>query len=200
MRLALLLLMACGSPEPELNLPSAGVEELGPAAGADGQAGRERRRMTVPMLADSIEQVTGLRWRNNNRDHFEDFSPTLGVPDWIERTNENLTADLVFNKLLEDAATEVCDELVSLEADGGDRLLNGVDLSTTTEEDRPAIEAALSSALLRFHGHHIPVGDERLGGWMWLFESTRALPDEDPAMAWKAVCTALIIHPDFYTY
>ena len=133
-------------------------------------------------------------------DLFTEFSPTLGVPDWDERTTENLSADLVFNKLLEDAATSVCEDLISSESTGGERLLVGVNLDMTIDTHRSEIESAISGALMRFHGREIPVGDDRLGGWVWLFESSANVTDGDTAVAWKAVCTALIVHPDFYTY
>lgn len=198
---SLALLFACGpAEEAPLELPGAGVTEGEVAPAPEGQLGRERRRMSVKQLADSIEQATGHRWMDRDDDLFEEFSPTLGVPDWGERTTENLTPDLVFNKLLEDAATEVCADLVLEESSGGERLLVGVDLRSTLANDRESIESALSGALLRFHGHDIPAGDERLGGWVWLFDSTTSVTDGDTQMAWKAVCTALIIHPDFYTY
>ena len=205
--LLMVWMLGCGSPEapvveapPEVVLPDGGLTEGEAAVTPEGQTGRDRRRMTVPQLADSIEVATGLRWMDGNDDRFEEFEATLGVPDWFERTTENLNPDLVFNKLLEDAATEVCESLVAEEASGGDRLLVGVDLSMTVDTHRTEIESALSSALLRFHGHDVPVGDDRLGGWVWLFESSTNVTDGDTEIAWRAVCTALIVHPDFYTY
>jgi len=199
-------LLGCGAePDPEpvedpVALPDGSLTDLGDATAPEGQVGRDRHRMTVPQLADSIERVTGLRWMDGDDDRFEELSPTLGVPDWVERTTENRTPDLVFNKVLDDAAAEICEELVELEAVGGEVLLVGVSLTSTLESDRPAIEAAMSRALLRFHGHDIPVGDDRLGGWMWLLESTLNVTAGDSQVAWQAVCTALLVHPDFYTY
>jgi hypothetical protein len=202
-----LSLLGCGagpSVDPagdlSVDLPDGELSDLGDATAPDGQVGRDRHRMTVPQLADSIERVTGLRWMDGDDDQFEEYSASLGVPDWIERTSENRTPDLVFNKLLDDAAADICLELVDLESMGGEHLLVGVTLSSTLETDRQAIEAALSRALLRFHGHNIPVGDDRLGGWTWLFESSVNVTSGDTHMAWRAVCTALLIHPDFYTY
>jgi len=187
-------------PSDPIDLPDGSLTDLGEAVAPEGQLGRDRHRMSVPQLADSIERVTGIRWMDGDDDRFEELSATLGVPDWIERTTENLTPDLVFNKLLDDAAADVCLELVDLESAGGEHLLVGVSVASTLEDDRPAIEAALSRALLSFHGHDIPVGDERLGGWLWLFESSTNVTSGDTHMAWRAVCTALLIHPDFYTY
>jgi hypothetical protein len=196
------LLVACGPAETEavLELPEGTLDDAGSADAPEGQLGRERRRMSVQQLADSIEEATGRRWTRNGRDAFADFSPTLGVPDWIERTHEGLTPDLVFNKLLEDAATEVCAELVAEESSGGSRLLVDVDRHSTLATDRDDIERAISTALLRFHGHTIPAGDDRLGGWVWLFDTSVSVTEGDTLTAWTAVCTALIVHPDFYTY
>lgn len=206
-----LLLAGCGTPDAPsrpapsapttpIELPEGGVTDGGEATAPSGQDGRDRHRMSVFQLADSLEVVTGIRWMDGDDDRFEELAPTLGVPDWAERTTENREPDLVFSKVLDDAATEVCAQLVDAEASGGDRLLVGVDLSTTVATDRPAIEAALSRALLRFHGHDLPVGDERLGPWVWLFESATNATNGDTRVAWQAVCTALIVHPDFTTY
>ena len=204
----LLLVLGCGTdpqprdaPEPApVELPDVTLGDGGDATAPDGQLGRERHRMSVDQLADSLEVVTGRRWMDGDTDQFERFAPTLGVPDWLENTTENRVPDLVFNKLLDDAATQICTELVAEEASGGDVLLVGLDLTSTVDNNRAGIESALSAALFRFHGHDIAPDDVRLGGWVWLFESTTNVTDGDTAMAWTAVCTALIVHPDFYTY
>ncbi|NCG18692.1 MAG: hypothetical protein GWP91_06745 [Rhodobacterales bacterium] len=204
----LLTLLACHSepvPEPQepsqpLQLPEGQVDDLGDALAPEGQQGRDRHRMSIAQLADSVERTTGLRWMDGNKDVFEDLSPTLGVPDWNETTAENRTPDLVFQKILGDAAAEVCLDLVTAESSGGERLMVNINLGSTLDNDAVAIEAALSAALLRFHGQRVPVGSEILGPWLWLFESTTNVTQGDTAVAWQAVCTALIIHPDFYTY
>lgn len=210
MSLLLSLLLGCATEAPDrpdpvteppaLELPDGTVGDVGDATAPEGQIGRDRHRMTVPQLADSIEQVTGRRWMDRDDDLFAELAPTLGVPDYVERTSESREPDLVFQKLLDDAANAVCQDLVAEEAQGGERLLVGVDLATTVDTDRAGIEAALSAALLRFHGRQIPADDEALGPWVWLFESATNATEGDTAIAWQAVCTALIVHPDFYTY
>jgi len=204
--LLLSLLVGCEGDvvvRPATPAPQVEVTEVGTTVTPEAQAGRVYRRMTIPQLADSIERVTnGIRWMDDDDDLFEDLSATLGVPDFIERTDENLSPDLVFQKFLDDAAATVCVELVDREGGGSadNVLLVGVDLATRIDEDRPAIEAALSQALLRFHGRTVPVGDPALAPWTWLFESTTFVSDADTEVAWQSVCTALIVHPHFYTF
>ena len=43
------------------------------------------------------------------------------------------------------------------------------------------------------------MGSPDLASWTWLMESTLHV-NPDPVESWRAVCVALINHPDFYTY
>jgi hypothetical protein len=70
---------------------------------------RPRRRMNLEQLDRAIQQVSGgLMWseRRNNNDVnlFESLSSTLGKPDFIEQTHEDLTPSSLFIKFLDDAA------------------------------------------------------------------------------------------------
>jgi len=69
-------------------------------------------------------------------------------------------------------------------------------LTDTLTTSPDLVEANLSLLLLRFHGRHIPVGDERLMPWKTLFGNTVSL-SESTETAWTAVCVALLIHPEF---
>ena len=214
----LLLLLACGGPDaPEAPavgtdptepatvpaLPEGGATTLGSADAPDAQSGRPPHRLTVPQLADAIEAATGgIRWMDGDDDRFEELSATLGVADFIERTNENRTADLVFNKFVDDAAKAVCAELIDREASGGSDnvFLVGVDADTGVDTDRVATEAAVANALLRFHGQDFAPGDPQLAQWVWLHESTAFVTDGDNRLAWQTLCVGLIVHPDFTHY
>jgi hypothetical protein len=211
----LLMLLACGAPQelrdqPEVQptagpatLPTGSASTLGSVATPSGEVGRSPHRMTIPQLADAIEYVTdGIRWMDGDDDLFDDLSATLGVPDWIERTEENRTADMVFQKFIDDAAKAVCADLIDREAGGGSDnvFLVGVDADTSVERDRPAVELAISGAVLRFHGHDWAPGDPQLESWVWLHESAAFVSDGDARLAWQTVCVGLIVHPDFYTY
>ena len=139
---------------------------------------------------------------DGNTDMYEDLSPTLGVPDFVEITDENRTTDIVFQKFLDDAAKAVCTELVDREASGSADNVFLVDVTANTgvDTDRAATEAAISNALLRFHGQHFPPGDPQLSPWVWLHESTAFVTEGDNHLAWQTLCVGLIVHPDFAHY
>jgi len=71
---------------------------------------RPLRRMHVDQLQASIERVTGgIRWTDGDDDLLEELAGTLGRPDYLEVTHEDLEPGLVFQKFLDDAAIAVCD-------------------------------------------------------------------------------------------
>ena len=177
---------------------------------------RPRRRMNLDQLDRAIRQVSGgLFWseRRNNQDQnlFESLSATLGKPDFIQRTTEDLTPSALFMKFLDDASRQVCGKRIELdiaaasdpriEPASGDVVLWGTlspELSST--EDPEAINQQVRSLVLRFHSRALPAGESaRLAYWRWLFE-TASLVDQSPVSGWRALCIGLINHPDFYSY
>ena len=173
---------------------------------------RLRRRLDIDQLDASIRTVTGgVGWtetRNNVEINlFEDLAETLGKPDYLDSTNEDLAPTLIFQKFLGDAARATCTELAGEEA-------RTHHLTTPAErhlmihagpQDRGAdadakIDANLRALLLNFHGTYVPQDDDaRLNSWRWLYDSSLHVSDS-PETAWRTVCVGLITHPDFYTY
>jgi len=185
------------------------------------QPWRERRRMDIDQLDDSIREVTGgigwERWSTPSgaepyvaENYFVTYDDTLGVPDYINSATEDLSASLLFEKFLDDAARDVCRRLADREGGSG-RSFDGeaagifgpVDVNA---EDNSAtdISTALSGLLLRFHGRQLAIDDPQLDVWRDLFarlaEAAAAAETPVPRRAWEGVCVALITHPDFYTY
>ena len=176
---------------------------------------RPRRRMTLDQLDTAIQQVSGgLIWseRRNNQDQnlFESLSSTLGKPDYIQRTSEDLSPSALFMKFLDDAARQVCNKRIEIDlnmiADPREEIDTSISLwgalspEQTSSEDTVAIEQQLRALVLRFHSRTLPEGESpRLAHWRWLFE-TASLVDHTPISGWRALCIALITHPDFYSY
>tara|TARA_Y100001968_G_scaffold331477_1_gene386295 strand:+ start:2341 stop:2832 length:492 start_codon:yes stop_codon:yes gene_type:complete len=163
--------------------------------------------MDIDQLDASIQRVTGgIAWTEDgdpDDNLFEELASTLGKPDFIDSTQEDLTVSLLFQKFLGDAARSVCTELVQreLETPSSERvLLRYVDEETTPLEDAGAVQANLRYLLLRYHSELIPEGDPRVNPWSWLFESALHVNGGDVPAAWRTVCVALITHPDFYSY
>jgi hypothetical protein len=164
---------------------------------------RDRRRMDVDQLDATIKLVTGgLYWRVGTVNQFEALAATLGKPDYVNSTFEDLSTSLLFQKFLSDAANSVCNELVQVDPRrlAPDRTLLVHATATDTIESNPdGVEANLVSLLLRYHGRTHAPGSDQLNAWRWLFESSTHVSN-DPLAGWRAVCVGLITHPDFYTY
>lgn len=174
---------------------------------SDASAGRSWRRMNVDQLRASIERVSGgIGWTEEQDgvavELFDALDGTLGKPDYLAATEEDLAPGLLFQKFLDDAATSVCARLVEAEpgrAAWERTLLVDVTLLDTPTSNPDGIEANLRGALLRFHGREVSSGDASLQPWKDLLTAVY-LHHQDMAPAWQAVCTALIVHPDFYRY
>lgn len=168
---------------------------------------RSRRRMDLDQLDAAIRQVSGgIGWTeqrgNTQVNLFVELSATLGKPDFVQRTEEDLVPGAMFQKFLDDAARSVCQELVRQDVDRPrDQrtfFLEAAPEDTLTMEPE-AVKKNLQALLLRFHGQRLADGDARLEPWTWLFQRAEHT-GVAPALAWRAVCVALITHPDFYTY
>lgn len=207
-RAALLLLLAgCGEPERATPTPALETTAVEVPLASDAMAGRSWRRMNIDQLKASIEAVTGgIGWTEvqdgEEVDLFVALDGTMGKPDFLSATEEDLVPGLLFQKFLEDAATSACTRLMEVEPGraAADRaLLVAAELEDTPDTAPAAIEANLAAALLRFHGRAVSPGDPALAPWIRLVDGVYAL-DGDMSAAWRAVCVGLITHPDFYRY
>ncbi|MGB0589800.1 MAG: hypothetical protein ACPGU1_08990 [Myxococcota bacterium] len=180
-----------------------GTSDLSPDRPEPEEGVRNRKRMDLDQLDRALLDATGFRWVQPDTDEpmYEKLASTLGKPDFIQNTLEDLSPSLLFHKFLDDGARFVCTELMAAEAERapGERIfLMGVDPANPLS-DASAIDAALANALLRFHGRHVEPTDPALNVWRWLLENTPS-SDEAPLLPWLNVCTGLITHPDFYAY
>jgi len=165
---------------------------------------RPPRRMDIDQLKASMEQVSGgIGWTveesGETVDRFEQLSVTLGKPDYLASTHEDLTPGILFQKFLDDAAKSICRKLVEVDPgrSQGERAL----LVHAEVDDRPGsstVELNLRAALLRWHGHTVPAGSPELEPWLALHEQAHAIAGG--AEAWNLVCVSLYTHPDFYAF
>ena len=188
------------------------VADLGPDAAPPAPKTRPRRRMDISQLRASLAQVTGgLQWAARGRasDRFEELGPTLGVPDYIQVTLEDLVPGLVFQKFLGDSSRSLCTTLFAREfsalSDGealeDPSLFVEVGIDTTFETDPEAMERNMSYLLLRYHGLVTAPGDPQLDPWMDFIAALEPqAPDDLESGLWRTVCVALVMHPGFYTY
>jgi len=164
--------------------------------------------MNLDQLDAALEQATGVAWteRRGGVDVrvLTLLAGTLGKPDYIQNTVEDLTPSALFQKFLDDAARTTCEARVRLDLAGGAEAGEWGPLWGALSLREPPSEEALSAQLralaLRFHGQALPDGDSAaLAYWRWLYETAR-LVGGGPEVAWRALCVGLITHPDFYSY
>jgi len=188
-------------PQP-VDLAKQGEGDLSGAPPSPETPWANRRRMDIDQLDASMTTVTGLVWEDSSgRNQFETLASTLGKPDYIEATQEDLTVSMLFQKFLGDAARDICVRRAEGEASGSlePLLMSFVEPTMTTESNPDEVDMNVQELLLRFHGQSVELGDERLDPWRWLFTSTVHVTD-DPVRGWRAVCIGLLTHPDFYSY
>jgi hypothetical protein len=173
-----------------------------PSADTEAPAGRRLKRMSAEQFHASLEVATGQRWPD-----FERHARTMGRPDLVEVTEEDLRLSVAFDKLVGDAARYACHAAVEADRAGGDEapvILRHVDLA---EDDPEARLENLRYLLLRFHGKRITdEADSRLGSWLPILEAPIEIEDAETseqdlrALRWEALCVGLVTHVDFLTY
>jgi len=167
---------------------------------------RARRRMDLDQLNAAIRRVTGgIGWTEMRGDVevdlFDELSLTLGKPNFIGTTREDLAPGAMFQKFLADASRSVCTKLVEREQNSSERIFFvHATPRTTWARDPDAVSRNLSALLLRFHGVDVAPDSTELNNWQWLFQSAESVSPDDPIAVWKTICVALLTHPDFFTY
>lgn len=178
--------------------------EQPPVAGLDRAVGR----MTIEQLARSIPIVTdGLSWTEDFGqgpvNMLDVLAPTLGSPDYLRVTEENLEPTLIIAKFLQDASQRIC--LRWVERDGN----QPVDArSLVTHEDWASTDEALvrenlRRLQLRFYARQIEAADDpALDPLYQLFvdASSTAPPARAARDGWLAVCIAMMTDPEFVLY
>ena len=77
---------------------------------AESGESRSRMRMNIDQLQASMKHITGVDWMSGNKVLWDEFRTSLGVPDYQETVSEDLTANVIFQKFLQDAATYSCQQ------------------------------------------------------------------------------------------
>lgn len=223
---ACLVLVGCDDePAPEAVADMGGAGGEGGAGGAGGEGGeggmggaggapapvqldRAVGRMTIEQLARSIPVITdGLRWTEDfgagPADMLQVLAPTLGAPDYLRVTEENLEPTLIIAKFMQDASQRICLRWVARDRDQA-----VADRSLVTHDDWESTEPALvrenlRRLQLRFYARHIESADDAgLDPLHQLFEdaSGTAIAGREAHDGWLAVCIAMMTDPEFVLY
>jgi hypothetical protein len=199
-------------PQTPVNNPSA-VELLpGPAAEItkappSAEAGnRERRRLDLDMLKQTLIDATGESWTADRNgveiNRYDELAITLGKPDYDKTTSEELAATTMFQRFLDDASREVCQKMFRSEITRApaDRLFfRHAQRTDSYRTNSEGVERNLQMLVLRFHGREFARGSEDLQPWVWLFNEAETEAGNSET-AWFTTCVTLITHPDFYTF
>jgi hypothetical protein len=178
--------------------PDMGVAEQG--------LNRTVGRMTIEQLARSIPVVTGgLRWTEDFGqgpvDMLEVLAPTLGAPDYLLVTEENLEPSIIVAKFLQDASHRICVRWIA-----EDRQKPLAERTFVRHEDWESLDPAdvnttLRALKLRFFARKVE-DDEQIRPLRELFQnaSSTAAPGNGARDGWLAVCIALMTDPEFILY
>jgi hypothetical protein len=193
-----------GTPVPDAGPhPDAGV--------ATGGLERSAGRMQVAQLRRSIEVVTGgLTWEedfgNGPVRMLDALGPTMGEPDYLLVTEENLEPSLIVAKFVQDASQRVCTKWVAAETGkaAADRTLVRHD-GAFDSRDAAEVRTALRTLQLRFFARFVPedeAGEAALAPLYELFETaaSTSVPGREARDGWLAVCIALMSDPEFVVY
>ena len=152
--------------------------------------GRTMKRMNVAQIRDSMEQITGTRW-GTNTSKWNTYSDSLGVPDYQQRMEPDLSPSIVFQKFLNDAAAESCTEWM----EAGEAMFTTDPQSLSVEDIRLNIDFLRWQVQGHPRGEYPPIINDYLALHQSVYTRTGNTMD-----AWNTVCIGLFTHPDFWMY
>lgn len=159
---------------------------------------RRKKRMRVVQLQASMSRISGgVEWKNGNKKMWEEYSSTLGVPDYQQSVTEDLSPSIMFQKFLDDAAVYTCTRWIDEEYQGEQRLF----FSEIEPGDLDSTKIRQNMVALRQHIHgrdldaDAPIIDSFVELHQLVMQRTA-----DVKSAWTTVCVGFFTHPDFYMY
>ncbi|MEC7985996.1 MAG: hypothetical protein VX278_12600 [Myxococcota bacterium] len=152
--------------------------------------GRVVKRMRVDQVRDSMEQITGTVWGNNNS-KWDLYAQSLGVPDYQQRMTEDRSPSVMFQKFLNDAATESCAEWMEADTD--------MFVADATSLETSDVLSNIEHLRWLIQGHAKGGEAAILQDYTALHQSVWVRTDSTDE-AWHTVCVALFTHPDFWMY
>lgn len=161
--------------------------------------GRAARRLSVAQIEASIVTLfDGITWDNgaatNPRVMFELLARTLGVPDYLQLTGEDLSATPLFAKFMDDMAGQVCRKAVEHDA-AESNVARRVLVPYPADVDR-----TLRFIRLKLHAIYVPDGStESIAELRRLYDEILA-DTVDSTQAWIGVCVAALTAPEMMTY
>ncbi|MAA79595.1 MAG: hypothetical protein CL916_10080 [Deltaproteobacteria bacterium] len=153
-------------------------------------SGRFMKRMTVAQVRDSMEQITGTRW-GGNTSKWNTYSDSLGVPDFQQRMEHDLSPSVIFQKFLNDAAAESCMEWMQ-----GSSSMFSVDPQS---QDLGDIRSNIDFLRWQIQGHPRGENPPIMNDYLALYQSVYSRTG-DAMEGWNTICIGIFTHPDFWMY
>ena len=163
---------------------------------SESEEARARMRMTIDQLQASMKHITGVDWMSGNKLLWDEYRSSLGVPDYQETVNEDLSANVIFQKFLQDAATYSCQEWIEHDGSAGSYTF----FADSYDENDPATVSGNIQYLRRLVHGHFPDGEDPMVQSLQDLYTLVYQRTEDHTLTWNTVCVGLFTHPDFYTY
>lgn len=181
---------------------------------------RESRRLSLAQLravfpiafGNEADGTTPITWHVGAAEGFTKYASSLGEPDYIEVTEENLDASPMYAKFMDDAARDVCTRALAADASKTDAskrvVMRFASDADTVQSNASAIDKNLRYLSLRLFGQKVADDDsETLAGLRTVFDTTakESAGSSEPGAVdveagWKAVCVAMVVAPEFHVY
>ncbi|SRR5712692_8164520 len=178
------------------------------------------QRVTIAQLRGALPVAlgddlagNGITWvYPNGRPGLDVVSLTLGEPNYIDTTEEDLSPSPLYLKFMDDLARDACDRVLLADygrsASADRALLRYVDLSDTATSNRSGVDQNLRYLKLRFHGVKVAEADDApIGPLRNLFTQgvqgsagAASSTANDVKEGWRVVCNALLTAPEFHIY
>lgn len=187
------------APEPvpgEETLPGVDQPEVGevPEAEPEVSHARQKRRMTITQVRDSMTRISGgVAWGDGRTSDWDTYAATLGVADYQTRTSSDRTPSVLFQKFLDDAASQTCAGWI---ADPETTFFEIPDPTSTARDD---VETNVLGLRWQIQGRprteDLAVTDDYVDLFATVYRRT-----DDTTEAWHTVCVAMFTHPAFFMY
>lgn len=175
-----------------------GSASLGPESASAGD--RVAHRLSVDQVRRSVPALFGGEtWTVGNGRNtsvgFDALARTLGEPDYIQSTTNNLDASPLFAKYMDDMAGDVCNKAVTRDR-GATSPSEKLVVRHPTDVDQN-----LRFLRLKLHGILVPDGSTAgLDELRSLYEAVTRDAGGDVNQGWFAVCVAMLTAPEFMAY
>ena len=181
---------------PSDSLPDVSESELGEGVvdAPDVSTGRQLKRMTIPQVRDSMKQISGnIPWGDDDASNWDAYADTLGVADYQLRVESDRSPSVMFQKFLDDAATDTC--LAWVGAEDGTFFAADDPTSLLRSDVRANIVGLRWQVQGKAKDDSAPIIDDYEQLFFTAYERSGA-----HERAWQTVCVAMFTHPDFFMY